>query len=580
MSVIIVLAYVITRSNAFASIHGGKLNLKNQLLIIIVFGVFSIYGTASGINLMGAIANIRDLGPMIAGLLGGPVTGFGAALIGAAYRYSLGGFTAIPCTVSTIIAGLSSGLIFYLRRGRPTGIVFSLILAASIEIFHMALTAVIAEPHTAAVALVKQVALPMISANSLGMAIFMFIMLNLTKERETEAVKSRIEGELLVAREIQMGIVPKIFPPFPKRGELDIYAFLEPAKEVGGDFYDFFFLNENSLFFTIGDVSGKGVPASLFMAVTKTLLKARAHSELSPEKILAIVNNELVEDNDSGMFVTVFLGILHLPTGRVLCSSAGHNPPVILRKTGTTEKIPRMPGMALGVMEEIAYGSHEFFLREGDAIILYTDGVTEAVDLNGLMFGDNRLEETIGLCAELSAVQITNKIREEIKTFVHEAEQSDDITVLALKCAKISSGFSLCLKNRFEEIQVMSGETENFARLHKIEEKTINHLHLFIEEIFTNIVKYAYDDPAEHKIDFAVNLQDGSITMIFTDDGKEFDPFKSAEVDITSSIEERKIGGLGIYLIKKIADEVKYERADKKNVLTIRMKITHEEDLR
>ena len=233
-----------------------------------------------------------------------------------------------------------------------------------------------------------------------------------------------------------------------------------------------------------------------------------------------------------------------------------------------------MPGMALGVMEDIAYGSYEFFLEDDDSIILYTDGVTEAEDLNKLMFGDNRLEQAISCCADLSAAQITARLREEIKTFVHDAEQSDDITVLALKCLATSSGFNLRVKNTFEEIPVMESEIENFARLHEIQDKTINRLNLVIDEIFSNIVKYAYEDSAEHEIEFAVNLRNKTITLIFTDDGKEFNPLKSTDADITLSIDERKIGGLGIQLIKKIADEIEYERMDNRNILTIRKKIT------
>jgi len=433
MSVIIVLAYVVTRSRVFTSILKGELDLKNQLCLIGVFGLFSIYGTLSGIQLLGAIANIRDLGPMIAGLMGGPIVGLGAGLIGAAHRYFLGGMTVLPCTISTVIAGLAGGMIFVLRRGQLPGVAFAALFAALMESLHMGLTLLLASPYQAALALVKQLSLPMVLANSLGIGIFTFIVANLIKERETEAVKKRIEGELQVAREIQMSIVPKIFPPFPNRKEFDIHAVLEPAREVGGDLYDFFLLNEDTLCFLVGDVSGKGVPASLFMAVTKTLLKARAHEELTPEQILDAVNNELCADNDSAMFVTVFLGILHIPSGHVKCSNAGHNRPFVLRADGSLEKLPKMRGIALGVMEGFSFASYDFSLQRGDTILLYTDGINEAMNPAGELFGEERLEEILKNNINAAAAGLTRALKDAVRDFAGGAEQSDDITVMALK---------------------------------------------------------------------------------------------------------------------------------------------------
>ncbi|HOV79580.1 MAG TPA: SpoIIE family protein phosphatase [Bacillota bacterium] len=433
MSVIIVMAYVITRSRLFASVLKGELDLRNRLWLILIFGLFSIYGTLSGIQIMSAIANIRDLGPMIAGLLGGPVAGLGAGLIGAAHRYSLGGITALPCTVSTLLAGLAGGAIFVLRRGQLPGVALAALFAALMESLHMGLTLLLTHPYSVALTLVKQLSLPMILANSLGIGIFMFIALNLLKERETEAAKKRIEGELQVAREIQMSIVPKIFPPFPNRTEFDIHAILEPAREVGGDLYDFFLLNDDTLCFLVGDVSGKGVPASLFMAVTKTLLKAGAHEAAAPDQILCDVNNELCADNDSAMFVTVFLGILHIPTGQVNCSNAGHNRPFIIRADGRVEMLPKTRGIALGVMEGFSFASCDFTLQKGDSILLYTDGISEAMNRAGELFGEERMAEIIKKNSNADAAGMTGALRDAVRDFAGGAEQSDDITVMALK---------------------------------------------------------------------------------------------------------------------------------------------------
>jgi sigma-B regulation protein RsbU (phosphoserine phosphatase) len=227
--------------------------------------------------------------------------------------------------------------------------------------------------------------------------------------------------------------VPKIFPPFPNRTEFDIHAILEPAREVGGDLYDFFLLNNDTLCFLVGDVSGKGVPASLFMAVTKTLLKARAHEERTPEEILGGVNNELCADNETNMFVTVFLGILHIPSGHVTCSNAGHNRPFILRKDGSLEQLPKMRGIALGVMEGFLFASHDFTLQNGDTILLYTDGVNEAMNPEGELFGEERMAEVIKNNSNADAAELTRGLKNAVHAFAGRAEQSDDITIMALK---------------------------------------------------------------------------------------------------------------------------------------------------
>lgn len=569
MSVVIVLAYMITRSRYFAEVLKGQLDIRNRLSMVLIFGLFSIYGTLSGMQLIGGIANIRDLGPMIAGLLGGPLAGLGAGLIGAGHRYSLGGLTAVPCAVSTIVAGLAGGVIFTLRRGRLPGVYFALLFGAGIEVFHMLLTLLLARPYAEALILVKQVALPMIFANAAGLGIFIFIVLNLVRERETETVKKRIEGELQVARQIQLSIVPKMFPPFPNRDEFDIHAILEPAKEVGGDLYDFFFLNEDKLCFVVGDVSGKGVPASLFMAVTKTLLKASSHEGIEPDQVLARVNNELCADNDSGMFVTAFLGIIHIPSGHVACSNAGHNLPFILRRDGSLEKLPRTPGMALGVMEDIAYGSHEFSIGPGDTILLYTDGITEAMNRQGEMFSDQRLESILSGCVESGASEITDRVKNTVFAFADGADQSDDITVLALKNVFLGK-LRLTIKNRLEEITRLAEEIEQFAESRRLPGKLAFQLNLVVEEIVTNIIKYGYNDQGDHEITVVLEAKGGAVLITVIDDGRQFNPLEAPEADTGLPAEDRPVGGLGIHLVRQIVDDIEYRRENSRNLLTMK----------
>jgi len=251
--------------------------------------------------------------------------------------------------------------------------------------------------------------------------------------KATTAAKERIESEMKIAREIQMSILPRTFPPFPDRPEFDLYASIEPAREVGGDFYDFFLTEDDRLCFAIGDVSGKGVPASLFMAVTRTLLRVIASRLLRPDAVLADLNKELCQGNDSVMFVTIFYGMLYLRTGEVEYSNGGHNLPYLLTKEGAAKPVENTGGMALGVMEEASYGAKKVVLRTGEGLFLYTDGVTEAMDSAGNLFSDPRLQKFLQGVNGSSPTDLIRGALGTVKQFTTGAEQSDDITVLALQ---------------------------------------------------------------------------------------------------------------------------------------------------
>jgi sigma-B regulation protein RsbU (phosphoserine phosphatase) len=249
---------------------------------------------------------------------------------------------------------------------------------------------------------------------------------------ETTAAKERIESELRIAHDIQMGILPKIFPPFPERRELDIYACLIPAKEVGGDLYDFFFLDEDHLCFAVGDVSGKGVPASLFMAITKTLIRTKASKGLTADMVLTRVNQDLSLDNPSLMFVTLFLGILDLRTGDLEYCSGGHNPPYLIRAAGGVERLEPTRGMALGVMEDSVYHSKRVSLRMGDSLMLYTDGVTEAMNEDDVLFSEERLAGELVSLRERPLKESIDTLIEKVGIFSGTAPQTDDITLMRL----------------------------------------------------------------------------------------------------------------------------------------------------
>jgi len=253
---------------------------------------------------------------------------------------------------------------------------------------------------------------------------------------ETTAAKQKMESELKIAHEIQMGILPKIFPPFPEHKEFDIYAVIEPAKEVGGDFYDFYLVDNSYIYFSIGDVSGKGVPASLFMAVTKTLIKASTSVEIPLDQIFSKVNNDLCKENDSFMFVTIFFGRINLKNGEVDYVNAGHNLPFIKTRNGEVKTIEKTGDIAAGIVENYPYQVAKTIMYPGDTLFLYTDGITEAQNVANELYSDTRLKEFLANQKDSTAKEIVLSSVLQVKEFSGEAPQSDDITSFAIKWSK------------------------------------------------------------------------------------------------------------------------------------------------
>ncbi len=244
--------------------------------------------------------------------------------------------------------------------------------------------------------------------------------------------KERMEEELNVGHDIQMSMIPLVFPPFPDHDEFSVFAALEPAREVGGDFYDYYFIDEERICFCIGDVSGKGVPAALFMAMARTLIKSRAADDRSTASILTHVNDELSVDNQSCMFVTVFAVILNIRTGELLYTNAGHNPPYIKRNDGTLQCLDQRHGPVIGAVEEMVYAEGRDTMAPGDLLLLFTDGVTEAMDVEDRLFSEHRLEQLLTSMDTDDVDKVVDGTVVAVKAFAGEAEQADDITVLAL----------------------------------------------------------------------------------------------------------------------------------------------------
>lgn len=256
-----------------------------------------------------------------------------------------------------------------------------------------------------------------------------------TLKRYIADAEARIDAELAFAKAIQHSALPSVFPPFPNRKEFDIRACMHTAKEVGGDFYDFYFVDKNTLAFLIADVSGKGIPAAMFMMTAKTLLKSYAESGMGVAEVLTQANNKLCESNDAGMFVTVWMGYLNTKTGEVTYANAGHNPPFIRHADGRVDVVKSRPGLVLAGMEGIRYRTNTVHLKPGDLLYLYTDGVTEATDAENNLFGEARLQAVLQQRLSGDIQTVCTQVKEDVDRFVGEAPQFDDITMMALTYA-------------------------------------------------------------------------------------------------------------------------------------------------
>ncbi len=397
---------------------------------------------------------------------------------------------------------------------------------------------------------------------------FVAIKQDITERKRLEEIlkteKKRMETELDVAREIQMSMLPKNEEGLKKPEDVDIYARLIPAREVGGDFYDYFWLDDENLCFLIGDVSGKGVPAALMMAVTKTLLKSAARSTKSTSKTLTQVNNEISKDNDNYMFITVFIGILNTTTGYLTYSNAGHNPSYLFDGVESSiNALNELHGVVIGAMENIQYKETVIRMNRGGSIFVYTDGITEARNKENQLFSDERLVACLSNRSLMNPKDLVTSIIDEVKIHEDGAEQADDITVLYIQFMEQTDDSVVDylfrnLSNNLESISIFSSEFEEFAIKHSIEQETIQQLRIVFDELLSNIVKYAYQDKDFHEIEVKVRYYGAKLTVTILDDGKPFNPFESGEPDTTLALEDRDIGGLGIHLVKFLVDDYEY----------------------
>ena len=395
------------------------------------------------------------------------------------------------------------------------------------------------------------------------------------------ADKERIVTELSLAGKIQEASVPNEFPAFPEREDFDIFGMMDPAREVGGDFYNFYFVDDDHLALVIGDVSGKGIPAALFMMVTNILISDRTRMGGNPAEILRFVNQEICAHNEAEMFVTVWLGILELSTGKLVAANAGHEYPAIRHADGAFELLRDKHGFVIGGLEGVSYRGYELQLAPGDRIFVYTDGVPEATAPDNTMFGTVRMLAALNEVPTGSPEQILNKVRRAVDDFVKGAEQFDDLTMLCLeyKGAKAQEESPMPEKNKTEltlaavldNLDTVQGFVAETLERAGCPLRTQMQIEVAVEEIFVNIAQYAYA-PETGEVTVSAELSgDGrALRLCFSDGGVPYDPLARQDPDIALPAEERDVGGLGVYMTKQLMDELHYEYRDGRNVLTMK----------
>jgi sigma-B regulation protein RsbU (phosphoserine phosphatase) len=391
--------------------------------------------------------------------------------------------------------------------------------------------------------------------------------------------KERMEEELRVGHDLQLSMVPRTFPAFPKRDDISVYATLRPARELGGDFYDFFFVDADHLFFCVGDVSDKGVPAALFMAAARTLIRARSADHPSPASLVTYVNAELARDNDACLFVTLFAGQLDTTNGDLVYTNAGHDPPYVRGVDGSLQRLEERHGPLAGAAPGVVYGESRRRLALGDVLVAFTDGVTEARDASARFFSEERAAEAVRTSGDMSAAAVVDRLVSAVEAFTGQAEQADDITILALQFrppshvavldADLPPVETVVIHNRPADLEAVEAVLDRLAERARVPSDTMSQVRVVCDEVLANVIAHGFPDEAEHEIEVSVAMGGRRLVLTVSDDGVPFDPLTVPPPDTSQPLEQRPIGGLGIHLVRHLVDEVAYERRGDRNVLTL-----------
>ena len=422
---------------------------------------------------------------------------------------------------------------------------------------------------------------------------------NLERLRKVNAEKDRIGGELRVASQIQQSMLPH---SLIQHADVDIFGSLVPAREVGGDLYDYY-IRDEKLFFCIGDVSGKGAPSAMVMGVMHSLFRAFSAHENNPARMMQAINEISCQGNESNIFVTMFIGVLDLPTGRLRYCDAGHDAPIVIEESGDRSQetgdrsqesgdrsqetgvssqerlvhVPVEPHLPVGVFDDVKYGMQEMQLEPDSTLFLYTDGLTEAKDSGRKQFGMNRVEEVLRGDCPIQPRELIETITRRVHQFVGDAEQSDDLTMLAIhytpKHFESRLTETLLIKNGVHEVSKFSAFMKSVMEKMGVETSLARKLRLAVEEAVVNVIDYAYPAGQEGDIEVRMMFDGETLKTVIIDSGVAFDPTAKEKADTSLSIEDRQIGGLGILLVRELMDSINYERAEGQNFLTLIKKL-------
>ena len=388
--------------------------------------------------------------------------------------------------------------------------------------------------------------------------------------KQTTATKEHMLSELTIAHDIQMGMITK---DFPQREDIDIFASMTPAREVGGDLYDFV-IDGDEVFFIVGDVAGKGVPASLYMAVTRTLFRNLASNYQSAANVVREINRAIATANEQFLFVTLFVGVLDLKTHILTYCNAAQNAPVLIPPDGECQLLQTEVNLPVGVVDHYNYEEQQVTFAPGTALLLYTDGLTEAVNSHRKLFGEERLLACMETCREQQAPDIVAYLQQQVKLFADGKEQSDDLTMLYLRhnerAQDVETERHIVLKNEVAEVKRMQTFLFSVCSELNIDDATYRSINLALEEAVVNVINYAYPKGKRGHVEISSRVEGNRLLLTIKDSGAPFDPTQAAEADTTTDLRRRAIGGLGIYLVRNLMDDMKYERTDDGyNMLTL-----------
>ena len=405
------------------------------------------------------------------------------------------------------------------------------------------------------------------------------------KNEALEDAQREIRNDLEMAHSVQAALVPADLPEDPRAG---VAAFMTPALDVGGDFYDAFITDHGHLAFAIADVSGKGVASALMMAVGRALLRSAANQHPDPSLAVAETNDQLCTMNPKELFITAFFGVIDLELGTLTYVNAGHDPPYLMRPDDEPEMIPMTGGIALGVLPELNYTETTIPLDEGSSMFLYTDGITEAEDVGGQQFGRERLEAKLSSLNGEGPQELMDSVLTDLRAFSGDAKQFDDITCMALQFvggavaephipgrgeAHLASGWRRMVVQPTLETSLprVAAFVERFAETEGFDPMELYRINLALDELFTNTIEHGFPGrEQEADISIAMRREGETIIVRYEDNGPEFNPLEATEQDTELDLLERPIGGLGLQLIASTFDAVSYERIDDRNVTTLR----------